>query len=152
MTWASAYMTMCDERLFTRPLSGALLREKETSQAVSISIAGRLASGQLKRDLAVTLSMLRGVARPRLFLAEIVGAPATTSVARSCHKTLRDAVPIAQGKSPRLILASATRWMPSVWAARRRLNLNFRFWYSTESLAPSRIVQSLAITSSRDHV
>lgn len=53
------------------------------------------------------------------------------------------------GKRPRAALASATRWMPSVSAARRRLNLNFRFWYSTDSFALSRIPKSFVSTSSR---
>lgn len=54
------------------------------------------------------------------------------------------------GKSPRLCFASATREMPRVSAASRRLNLNLRFWYSTECLALSSIAKSLARTSSRD--
>lgn len=46
---------------------------------------------------------------------------------------------IAQGNRPRADLASATRPMPRVRAARRRLNLNLRLWYSTDSFARSRI-------------
>ena len=40
-------------------------------------------------------------------------------------------------------LASATRPIPRVSAARRRLNLNLRFWYSTDSFALSRIAVEL---------
>ena len=53
------------------------------------------------------------------------------------------------GNSPRAALASATRWIPRVRAARRRLNWNFFCWVSTASFAWSRMPKSFVSTSSR---
>ena len=67
----------------------------------------------------------------------------------SSPRRLRIKLARVYGNNPRFSLASATRSMPRVRAASRRLNFIFRFWYSTLVFALSRTAWSFAITSSR---
>jgi hypothetical protein len=101
------------------------------------ALAGRALTAQAAAgDVAAFLTALAVESR---------ASPSTQRPAGSSDPALHT----PHGKSPRAALASATRPMPSVSAARRRLNLNFRCWASTEFLARSSITHSFARTSSR---
>ncbi len=126
------YFASCNsERLLKKVRLICRFYDEEGGGIRAEEVALMTMSGSSSRRLSAATRRSSGTCRARRIDGRLarwvweVGARLLPKVIAEC----------GHGNSPRLCLASATRWMPRVSAARRRLNWNLPFCASTASLA-----------------